>query len=135
MSTKIKSEWSHLPNAVHIDRVIASVKSHPEQWEVTQLPMQQEVWFKTFVAETSLGRDAVWRIAMDEAWREQQQFINQAAWDAVCVTLLCLVAYDDCAYMLDSEVGELKILATFGDPKAILMLPACIAFHSTKNIS
>lgn len=135
MSTKIKSEWSHLPNAVHIDRIIASVKLHPEQWEVTQLPMQQEAWTKTLEVAIALERDAVWRMSRDEAWREQRQFINQEAWDAVRVTLLCLVAYDDCAYMLNSEVGELKILAAFGDPKAILMLPACIAFHSTKNIS
>jgi hypothetical protein len=26
------SEWSHLPNAVHIDRVLASVKANPKIW-------------------------------------------------------------------------------------------------------
>ena len=27
------TEWSHLPNAAHIDAVIASVKANPDDWD------------------------------------------------------------------------------------------------------
>ena len=43
-------------------------------------------------------------------------------------TLLALIAYDDCAYMLDSDPGELAILAKFGDRRAVLLLGACKVF-------
>ena len=46
--------------------------------------------------------------------------------------VLALVAYDDCAYMLESDPGE---LAKLGDPRASLVLAACRAFHSLKTIA
>jgi len=46
---------------------------------------------------------------------------------------MVLIAYDDCAYMIESEVDEIKILAILGDQKAILLLPACIIFNETRN--
>jgi hypothetical protein len=36
--------------------------------------------------------------------------------------------------MLDSDPGELAILAAFGDPRAVLLLSACKVFHSIKEI-
>ena len=47
--------------------------------------------------------------------------------------VLALVAYDDCAYMLESDPGELAILAKLGDPRASLVLAACRAVHSLKT--
>ena len=31
-----KTKWSHLPNAMHIDRILASVKEHPEVWDAAR---------------------------------------------------------------------------------------------------
>ena len=90
--------WSHLPNAAHIDAILASLKTHPEQWN----------------AARGVARDTEWNAARS--------------------AILCLIAYDDCAYMIESEIGELKILVAFGDEKAVLLLPACIAFHSIKEL-
>ena len=53
---------------------------------------------------------------------------HEAARDAVRYAISALIAYDDCAYMLESEVGELRILAALGDQKAILLVPACLVF-------
>lgn len=42
--------------------------------------------------------------------------------------IMALIADDNCAYMLDSDPEELAIIAKLGDPRAILLLPACIRF-------
>jgi len=36
--------------------------------------------------------------------------------------------------MIESEVDEIKIFAKLGDPRAILLLPACIVFNETKEL-
>jgi len=61
----------------------------------------------------------------DEVW--------EAVWGAVGDAILALIAYDDCAYMIESEVDEIKILAKLGDQKAILLLPACIVFNEIRQ--
>ena len=95
------TEWSHLPNAAHIDAVLASVKANPDDWDAAY--------------------DAAWYAARDAAW--------YAAWYAV----LALVAYDDCAHMLDSEPDDLRILSKLGSHAATLMIHASIAFKSIRE--
>jgi hypothetical protein len=129
------TDWAHLPNAVHIDRVIASVKAHRNQWD--------EAWNTVQDARRGKARGAVRNAAWAEAWNTVQDVgrtaeYNAAWWAArweVWDAVLALCAYDDCAYMLDSDPGELAILAAFGDPRAILLLSACKAFHSLKEIA
>ena len=94
------TKWSHLPNAAHIDAVIASVKANPDEWD----------------AAWHAARNAAWYAALDAAWH--------AAGDAI----LALIAYDDCAHMLDSEPDDLRILSKLGSRAATLMIPAAIAF-------
>ena len=72
--------------------------------------------------------------AHPEKWVAAWDAARDAVRDAVRDAIAALIAYDDCAYMLESEVGELKILAALGDPRAILLLPACIAFSSIKEM-
>ena len=131
------TEWANLPNAVHIDRVIASAKANPDHWarawatlpwdapravawaagwKATRVPLQ-------VTQDREAARDAAWAVARD------------AACNSVRDALLALIAYDDCAYMLDSDPGELAILAKFGNTKAVLLLGACKVFHSLKTIA
>ena len=86
------TKWSHLPNAAHIDAVLASLKANPDEW------------------------NAAWNAARDAA--------GGAAWRAI----LALIAYDDCAHMLDSDPDDLRILSKLGVDAATLMIPAAIAF-------
>lgn len=141
MLTNTASAWAHLPNAVHIDRVLASLRSHPAEWakeEDTSRNVDRRgaaaligVWIVSWDAMIALERRVEWleveavarTIACDNEWNR--------AWDA----LLCLVAYDDCVYLFDAEVGDLKILAALGSHKAISLLPACIALNAIKNSS
>ena len=120
--------WADLPNAVHIDRVIASVKAHPDPW--------LQVWFaanlvgaQVYAASWVAGHVLIKNNARLHEWSGATCSVWVAR-DAV----LALIAYDDCAYMLDSDPGELAILAKLGDHRAILLLTACKVFHSLKEI-
>ena len=138
------TEWAHLPNAAHIDRVLASAKANPEHWALA--------WDTTWRAEQSAERTVASNVAWDaicsqgrvKAWYlVKQDTAGLALRDTghkvsryvASGALLALVAYDECAYMLDSDPGELAILAAFSDPRAVLLLSACKAFHSLKTQS
>ena len=120
------SAWAHLPNAAHIDRVIASVLSNPVQWTwVASDPVRHPMWDvrgEAYEVVRKQGRSSV--------WEEGRLSVLDGARDAI----LALIAYDDCAYMIDSDPSELAILAAFGDPRASLLLSACKAFHSIKEV-
>ena len=45
------TKWSHLPNAAHIDAVLASVKANPDEWDAA------------WSAARDAARDAVWYAA------------------------------------------------------------------------
>lgn len=101
-------EWSHLPNAEHIDWVLQSVKDDPDAWE--------EAW------DSAL--DAVATVAARAAW--------DAAWDAARVTelnaargaILALVAYDDCGKYLNMSYEELLLWGKLDPhPACTLLLP------------
>ena len=150
--------WAHLPNAVHIDRVIASAKANPEQWadswdttwsavEDVAITAARDLLIKQGRYSVWLeSREAVWNAVRDAARDVAQNAVRDAArdvvwdrvWDAVWEAgydvLLALIAYGDCAYMLDSDPGEIAILAKLGDCRAGLLLPACKAFHSLKEL-
>ena len=135
--------WAHLPNAVHIDRVIASVKAHRNQWAEAWSKVQDAgrtaEWWEVRVAACNMvkkqGRNAIWDAAWDATRDATREVARDASWNAAIDAIVALIAYDDCAYMLDSDPGELAILAKFCDPRAVLLLPACKAFHSLKTIA
>ena len=157
------TDWAHLPNAAHIDRVFASVKAHRNQWAEAWNTVQAAVrgkarpsaldvvWSKAWSKVQDAGRtaeyNAAWIAERDAAWAVVRDAERDAAWavardascnsvqDATRCALLALCVYDDCAYMLDSDPGELAILAAFGDHRAVLLLPACKVFHSSKEIT
>ena len=140
--------WAHLPNAKHIDWVLASLKVHPKKWtaawnaafdaarDAARDAAYYAAWNTAYVAGRhtafdaayNAGRDASQSTAKAAAW----DAAYYAAWNAATDTIIALIAYDDCAYMIESEVGELKIIAAFGNQPAILLLPACIVFNETK---
>ncbi len=118
--------WAHLPNAAHIDRVFASSKANPDEWanaynSIKKSDTYWEVRLEAWLSVVDAVRDAV------------MNTIRITAEDALWDTIIALVAYDDCAYMLDSDPGELAIVAAFGDRRAILLLPACIALSKEKS--
>ena len=145
--------WADLPNAAHIDRVIASARAHFDHWTESWSTVQgaergvrskawnaawNAAWTESWSTVQGAERDAAWSKAWTESWHAARDAGRDAVWnagrDAARGAILALIAYDDCAYMLDSDPGELAILAAFGDPKAILLLYACKVFHSIKEV-
>ena len=113
-----KTAWADLPNAKHIDRVIASVRQNPEKWKAAY--------------------DAAWKAAYDAAWKAvwgssrelalaaARNVARDAAWGAI----IALIAYDDCAYLPDQNPDHVKVLAGLGVESAVLLLPAVIALNN-----
>ena len=133
-----QTAWAHLPNAKHIDWVLASAKAHPKKWPAARAAARNTAydaasdaaWDATRTATRTAARNTAYDAASDAAWYATRT----AAWYAADNAIVALVAYDDCAYMIESEVDEIKILAKLGDQKAMLLLPACIVFNKTKEL-
>ena len=135
------SAWSELPNAAHIDRVIASVKAHPKIWNATWDPVwdaaRDAAWN---AARWDATRDAAWNAARWDAARWNAAMaasrdaawdpVWDAAWDAAVDAAVALIAYDDCAHYLDMSPEQLKAWAILSEkPAAALLLSAVIAFE------
>ncbi len=131
----MKTAWAHLPNAIHIDHVLASIKDNPDEWVKVYNDTHSSggpLWMLAYdqtADEIRKHRSLIW----EQAWGDVEQGPSKP-WEVAMDTIIALIAYDDCGYMLDSEPGELAILAAFGDPKAILLLPACKMFAKEKEL-
>jgi hypothetical protein len=121
------SAWSHLPNARHIDRVLASLKKHPRIWDAA------------WDAAGDVARRAAWSavddVAFDEAWGAIDGVAGGAAAHAAWDAILALFVYDDCDQYLDMTSEELKAWALMTEhPAAVLLLSAVIAFERIKKM-
>jgi len=142
-----QTEWAHLPNAKHIDWVLSSVKANPKKWDAAS----DTAWDAARGAARDAAWDAAYGVAWGAAWNAAWNAARGAAWNAAWVAarnaarnaayygasgaIIALIAYDDCGYMIESEIGELKIIAKLGDQKAILLLPACIVLNKLTKAS
>ena len=142
--------WAHLPNAKHIDRVLADVTAHPERWSAAWSAARGPAWIA--------NRDAAWSAASDAAWSADRGTSRDTAWgavrdaswgavrdasrdsagyaagyasrDATCA----LIAWGHAGELLDLPPDELEAIAKLGVLAAVLLLPASWAFnHSTKE--
>jgi hypothetical protein len=133
--------WSNLPNAHHIDRVLESVKSHPEIWDA--------IWDEAWVADPSrvvawnaiwlAAREAIWLAARDasyDAAHDSARFAaRDGAWVAARDAAIALIACDDASKYLDMPSDQLRIWAILSeDPAAVLLLPAVIAFERINEL-
>ena len=130
-----QTAWAHLPNAKHIDWVLASLKANPEKWNAAYYTAwtaaRAAAWYEARNAARFEAFDAAWYAACDAAY----DMARTKAYDASRGAILALIVYDDCGYMIESEIGELKIIAAFGDTRAILLLPACNVYNELTKTS
>jgi hypothetical protein len=124
-----ETPWAHLPNAVHIKRIIDSVEANPDAWksayitahDVPRDAVKDAAWGAAYKVRDAT-RDAAWRAA----WHAAR---NTARGDAARNAVLALIAYDDAAQYLDLTLDELKELyASTGHPATLLLQPAAVAF-------
>ena len=143
--------WAHLPNAAHIDRVLASLEKNPEKWSTARGLTADAAWDGAReaawdVAGSAAGyeaRGAVWdaahtvahTVARDEArgavWDAARAAARGAARGAAWDAILALVAWDDCAYMLELPEDALKVLRAVGNEQAILLSVAANILKET----
>jgi hypothetical protein len=130
------SEWSHLPNAEHIDRILAHLKAHPEKWIVTRSVARNAAWHAAHNAAYTTARAAVYDAARSAAWyatraaaRDEVYTTARAAawdevWNAVSGAIIALITNDASAYLLKEKPEHVELLASLGQPEAILLLSA-----------
>jgi hypothetical protein len=116
--------WAHLPNAKHIDRILASVEKNPEKWNA--------VWGVAYNAAYGVAWDAVWDVAYSAVYSAAQSAAREAArYSAARGAILALVAWDDCAYMLELPEDTLTVLRAVGNQQAILLSTAAKILRET----
>ena len=113
--TTTTTAWAHLPNAAHIDRILADAAQRPEVWGAAWDAVWDAVW--------DAAREAAWSAAWGAALDAARNAARSAALDA----LLALIAWDDASLMLDTPVPALRLYAANGSHAAVLMLLAAIA--------
>ena len=126
------SAWSHLPNAAHIDRVLASVGGHPEAWS----DAYTADWAAAYDAAQYAAYDAA-QYAAQYAARDAARDANsyRAAYYAARGAVLALIAYDDCAKYLSIPSDQLRVWAVLSEnPAAALFIPAVIAFEKINEL-
>ena len=117
------SEWSHLANAKHIDRIIVHVKANPETWYAA-------AWYAALAWQIKA------KIAARAAAKKGDTPAAGAAWYAAgCQvvaydTILALVAWDYAGGLMDLPAEQVKVLALLGDRAALLMYPAIAAMET-----
>ena len=138
--------WDNLPNAKHIDRVLEAFKKNPASWvaawdeAAADVAAWNAAWHTAGYAAwhavseavsdaaSDAARNAVWHAVRHAA--RHVEAARHAARHAAKGAVLALVAYDDCAYLLDMPSDQVKILASLGMPAAVLLYPACLVFEN-----
>jgi hypothetical protein len=124
--------WSTLPNAPHIDWVLASVKENPELWIESYHGRSNSKWLLTALgAATDAARGAAWDAVWDEVTHTGKYLANVirlTGWDDARKTArnaaTALIAYDDCDQYLALGYEKLKVYAVLSEkPQALLLLP------------
>ena len=130
------SKWSHLPNAAHIDQVLASVKANPK------------IWAGIYSAASNAAHDAAWETARETAWETARETAHETAWRAAHYAakgaayfaalhaITALIAYDDAAKYLDLPLDQLKMLYALTEhPAALLLQTAVLAFSIERELA
>jgi hypothetical protein len=135
--------WSHLPNACHIDRIIESVKSHPEIWDAARGAAWDAALGAARYAAWNAAWNAAWgavmNAAMSAAMNAALGAARYAAWGAALGAALgaiaALIAYDDASKYLEMTSDQLRVWAILSeDPAAVLLLPAVVAFERISEL-
>ena len=131
--------WAHLPNAKHIDAVLADVKARPEAWTTAR----GAAWDAAWAAAGDAVRGAAWTAAWDEArdavrgaaWDAVRAAVWDAVWDAAWGALAALIAWDSSADLLECTPDVLRTMIDLAEPpvchQAALLLPYAIVRFGT----
>ena len=106
--------WAHLPNAQHIDRVLAHLKQHPDRWD----------------AARGAARDA----ARGAAWGATRDAARDAARGAALGAISTLVAYDEAGDLMNRSPEQLNGLYQLTEhPMYLLLQPFLTIYPGEKQ--
>ncbi len=129
--------WAHLPNAAHIDRILASLRSTPGAWTAARGAARAAARGAARGAARAAARGAAWGAAQGAAWDAAQDAAQDAAWDAIGALIAwdaigALIAWDDCAVYLSTPPEAFPILLSTTNHAAVLLYPAALVFTKEK---
>ena len=117
--------WAHLPNAQHIDQVLANLKAGKlgtvrntawdAAWDAAREAAKEAAWD----AAREAAREATWSDAREATWSAAWGAAREAARGAVAA----LIAYDDCAHILTMPLGSVRLMVSIQHPAATLIFP------------
>ena len=150
-----KNAWHDLPNAPHIDRILADLQCNFLAWVAAgdaaryatrasaREAARDAAWYaaRDAAREAALGaawyaaREAAREAALGAAWYAAGDAIREAARDAArdaaWGAVSALIAWDDSARFLDMSPDQLQFwIELSDDPTAMLLLPAVVALAS-----
>ena len=122
--------WAHLPNAAHVDRILASLAAHPKKWDTAQTGAHYASRGAARTAARTAARAEAWAVGRTAAWIAAWIATRGATWDAAResarTAITALIAWDDCAYMLELPEDALKLLRAVDNEQALLLSAAKI---------
>jgi len=150
-----KTAWAHLPNAKHIDAVLADVKARPEAWTTARGAAGVTAWDAAWAAAGDAAQDAardvaqgaardaardaaryaVWNAAWDAARTAARNEAWDVAWGAVWGAIRAIIAWDSAADLLECTPDVLRAMIDLAEPpvchQAALLLPyAIVRMHA-----
>jgi hypothetical protein len=140
-----KTAWAHLPNAQHIDAVLADVKARPEvwttardvAWTTARSAVQDAAWDAVRAAAWATARGAVRDAVRDAVWGAVWGAAWDAARDAAWGALAALIAWDSSADLLECTPDVLRTMIDLAEPpvchQAVLLLPYAIVRSNAKQ--
>ena len=131
----IETAWAHLPNAKHIDAVLADARKRPRAWGAAWDAAQRAARGAARTAAWDAAWDAAWGAAWDAARRAAWDAARDAAWGAAQGAVIALVAWDSSADLLDCTPDVLRVMIDLVEPpvchQAALLLPYAIVRFGT----
>ena len=135
--------WSHLPNAAHIDALLADVKARPKVWDASWYVVRDTI----YADDGDAAENASWRAVrstvrgaerdalLDAAWRTILDTIHDTARGTAWRAISALITWDESAALLDLTPDALRTIISTCDGavkyQAVLLLPAVIVRSNT----
>ena len=137
--------WSYLPNAAHIDRIIADLKTNPYAWATAWGESLRISASCKNVANKVFGNLDQWNAGKDIAFNHANGTMltltfgipepaRSESFFAARYAILALMAWSESGDYLELPRDQVQVMATLGDQRAILMLPSVIAFAKSREL-
>jgi len=136
----VTTAWNHLPNAEHIDRILADLFDNTVNW--SKACYLTTPWNADFSAARDeaydVGRaavgDAVLNAAWDASFNEALGAIRYEVRELAYSAIMALVAWPESADYLNLPVNQVRVLAELGDRRARLMSHIVWIYKNSKEV-